>query len=122
MRTLIIAAALLATPVAAATEQFDLVCTAKGEATRFRVDLSRNEFCFDDCDRVLRIAEVTAGVITFRKTDPTPPENARSYNRVNRSTGEWEWYSYTPRISRRVQDIKGHCEPAAFSGFPAAKF
>lgn len=122
MKSIVLAAIAVVASPAMAADQFDLVCTAKQESTRFRVDLQRKEFCFDTCERVMPIAEITSGMLTFRKTDPSPPDNARSYNRVNRSTGEWEWYSYTPRVSRHVQDIKGACESAEFSGFPAAKF
>ncbi|MBO9377917.1 hypothetical protein GG804_14175 [Sphingomonas histidinilytica] len=122
MKVIILAAIVAITSPAVAADQFDLVCTSKKTSERYRVDLARNEFCFGECEQVMPIAEVTSGMIVLRKTDPSPPENSTIYNQINRITGEWEWYNYSPRLSITAQDIRGHCEPAEFSGFPAAKF
>ena len=116
MRGIVLALALLSTPAIAA-DQFDLVCSAKKDRTRFRVDLTTGEYCADKCDQVRRIAEVTSGMIVFRQDEPKPPENIRGYNRVNRITGAWEWYSFAPQFDITPQDIRGTCEPAPFSGF-----
>jgi hypothetical protein len=123
MRAIWLAVALVATPVMAAeqSQQFDLVCTAKRESDRLRIDLARGEWCFGACERVMKIQEVTAGLITLHDEKPSPPDNIRAYQTINRLTGEWQWYNYTPRY-RSIMDIKGVCAPASFSGFPTAKF
>jgi hypothetical protein len=126
MKGIILAAiAAIASPAAAA-DQFDLVCSGRDrrdiENQRYRVDLVRKEYCSGDCQEVRPIAEVTSGMITLTRHDPSPPDQERSYNQINRTTGEWNWYWSNIRVSLRTQDVKGSCQPAAFSGFPAAKF
>lgn len=88
----------------------------------YRVDLSKGEYCFGKCEQTLKISEITSGTITIFDKQPSPPENARSYNRINRSTGEWEWYSFYPKYDRTPEIIKGVCKPMQFSGFPEARF
>lgn len=120
MRTIILATMLMATPAAAA-DQFDLVCTAKKEQQRYRIDLGAGEWCSGDCSTVRKIAEVTTGMITLVNLAPQPPRNETTYNRINRQTGAWEWFNEEPGYSS-IQDIKGSCSASPFSGFPAAKF
>lgn len=121
MRAIVLALGVLAAPVAAAEQQFDLICKAKKTEMRFRVDLAAGEYCTDECKSIEKIASVTSGVITFSETEPALPRAIRAYNRVNRTTGDWEWF-YDERAFAVAQDIRGRCERGAFSGFPAAKF
>lgn len=120
----IAAIAAIASPAAAA-DTFDLICSGKDgksvEEQRYRIDLARKEYCSGSCEKVEAIAEVTSGMITLWDDKPTLPAGETAYNKINRNTGDWEWY-YTSRQSYRVQDIKGVCEATAFSGFPSAKF
>lgn len=121
MRAFVLALCLVATPAAAA-DQFDLVCTAPDTSERYRIDLPRGEWCFGKCERVMKLAEVTSGMITLIDEKPTQPSNVTAYNRINRATGAWEWYNYSPRLSSHIMDIKGHCEAAPFTGLPKPKF
>lgn len=120
MRWVIIALGLLASPAIAA-DQFDLVCTAKKDSERYRVDLAKGEWCFGECKMVQKIASVTTGLIVLAEHEPTDGDKTWSFNRINRFTGEWSWYHSNPR-SISVMDISGHCVPAEFSGMPAQKF
>lgn len=106
---------------ALAADQFDLICTAKKQTNRFRIDLARMEYCEGSCENVNKIHEVTSGLITLSKTEPQPGNAAQGWNTVNRVTGEWWWYFSSP-ASYRVMDIRGACQPAEFSGMPTAKF
>lgn len=125
MRGLALALALISTPVLAAEQQFDLVCQGRDgrtpESKRYRIDLTRGEYCADDCKRVMKIAEVTSGLFTLFSTAPTILEPVTAYNTVNRVSGEWRWYHRDDRYAG-VQDVRGACEPTTFSGMPTAKF
>jgi hypothetical protein len=107
---------------AMAADQFDLVCTAKKTMVRYRVDLTRGEWCFDQCKLVQKLAEVTAGEIVLIRDKPLSPRDSETENRISRSDGSWYWYNYSPRTSVVPNVTKGVCEPAAFSGFPTNKF
>lgn len=120
MRALALALCLVSTPALAA-EQFDLLCKGDRETRQYRIDLTSGEYCFDKCVRIMKIAEVTAGMITLYNDKPTVREPATSYNTINRLTGEWRWYNYDPRYST-IQDVQGTCERKPFSGMPTAKF
>ena len=111
----IIAALVATTPAAAESEQFDLICTSQREAVRYRVDLSKNEWCFDKCGMVQKIASVTAGTISLYDHQPTHARDARYFIQINRVTGEWHWFNHTPG-SLSMTNVKGVCEPAPFSG------
>lgn len=120
MRALVIALALIATPAAAA-ERFDLVCKGKKNTVEhYRIDLDRGEWCSDKCEMIQKISSVTSGLIVLAEHQPGYPGDRTSYNRINRVTGEWEWFHRDPRFVE-TQDIKGSCEVAPFSGFPDAK-
>lgn len=119
MRSLILSLALISTPAMAA-EQFDLICTAKKETVRYRIDLAAGEWCADSCRSVLKIASVTEGTITLLSRERQAPSDVQVLKKIERSTGEWTDISvgggYDPVF------IKGRCEAAPFSGFPAKKF
>jgi len=119
MRAIILATMLVAAPAAAA-EQFDLVCTADKEEQRYRVDLASGEYCFGVCERIMKIGEVTSGMITLYDDKPTPPYNITSYNRINRLNGDWEWYNHDPSYTT-TQDVRGSCKRAEFTGLGASK-
>ena len=120
MRALALALCLIATPAMAA-EQFDLVCTAKKTSERYRVDLARGEWCFGECDFVQKVASVTSGLIVLSEHRPAFDGDKIAANRINRVSGEWEWYNFDTKLMVSM-DHKGKCEPAPFSGMPAAKF
>jgi len=123
VRALVFAIALvsLSGAPAAAAEQFDLVCTAKKENQRYRIDLERGEWCAGQCKRIMKIAEITAGMLTLNEDKPTLSDRVRAHNRINRVTGDWEWYYFDPNYPSTM-DHRGMCERAPFSGFPAGKF
>lgn len=110
----IVALAAMATPAVAA-DRFDLVCTAGKERQRYRIDLAAGEYCFGMCERVMKIAQVTSGMITLYDDQPAPPLNITAYNQINRLTGEWRWYEHDPRYTS-LQDLRGMCAPAEFTG------
>jgi hypothetical protein len=116
MRSVLLSSFLLVATPAAAADQFDLICTAKKESQHYRVDLAKSEYCFGDCRQVMPIATITSGLIKFYDDEPKFPGDATKYNIVNRLTGEWQWYNYSPRLGPGAMDIKGTCEPAPFSG------
>lgn len=121
MRKLAIIVVLGIAEPALAADQFDLVCTAPKTEMRYRIDLARGEWCAGECKRVMKIAEVTSGMLTLHREEPQLPERRRAYTTIDRATGEWRWY-YTDASTISAQDVNGTCEPAPFSGFPAAKF
>lgn len=120
MRSLILMLALVSTPVAAA-EQFDLLCKAPGVTEHYRIDLARGEWCFEKCELVQKIAQATSGEIILAEHKPEYRDDRTSHNRINRISGEWEWFNSDPRYTA-IQDVKGTCERKEFSGMPAAKF
>jgi hypothetical protein len=126
MRSLIIAAALVATPAAAATEQFDLVCNGKtressigrwkaAPETRYRIDLAANRWCQGDCKQPEKIYEVSETKLTLKwiKED-TPRSRALIFIKIDRSTGAWENYWSSSFFS----ETAGQCEVAPFTEFP----
>lgn len=122
MRTSFLALFLISTSAAAEPAvQFDLTCTAEKASERYRVDLARGEWCFGKCDFVQKIASVTSGLLILAEHEPTFPGDSTSRNRINRVSGEWDWYHHNPKWSSTM-DHKGKCEAAPFSGMPAAKF
>jgi len=124
VRIAILMFGLLTAAPAVAADQFDLVCKGGKETVRYRVDLKAGEWCFGACGRVMKIAEVTEGTITLFDDEPSAVDRTRSYDRIDRRTGAWEWYNYSPALSIRAMNITGTCEPAPFSGFglPTRKF
>lgn len=119
LRGWILVAAVIAAPAAAA-DQFDLICKAKKTEVRYRVDLSRGEWCSEDCRRVLPVANVTTGELTLEDVRPTRRDDPTSLIRINRSTGQWHTFFAIGSLMPSGHD--GLCEPAPFSGFPATKF
>lgn len=120
MRALVLALGLVAVPALAA-DQFDLLCTGgRGgrETMHYRLDLARGEYCFGKCESIAKIAGVTSGMITLYDDQPKFSGDTRSYNTINRITGEWRWYNFSPRLSVAAMDITGSCELDDFSGFP----
>ena len=102
-------------------DRFDLVCTAHRTNEHYRIDLAKGEWCYGPCGFVQKIKSVTSGLIVLLENDADNAEKGRYYNRINRASGEWEWYNSNPG-SYSAMDIRGTCAPAPFSGFPAAKF
>lgn len=122
MRAFVLGLALGSAPVAAAErQQFDLICEAPNATEHYRVDLERGEWCFDKCEFVQKVASATSGLITLAEHKPEFGSDRTSYNRINRATGQWEWFSSDPK-SPTIMDHKGKCDAAPFSGMPAAKF
>ena len=119
MRTTILAAIMLALPGAAAEQdRFDLICTAKKETVRYRIDLTAGEWCADQCTSVNKIAEVTSGMITLYEEKAVTANGPYSYGRINRLTGEWKRASWTPSYNSFFSST-GSCTPASFSGLNA---
>lgn len=121
MRALVLALALVTTPAVAAEQQFDLICKAKKETVRYRVDLLAGEYCSGSCELVQKIASVTSGTLTLQDEKPQFRDGDRIWNMVNRSNGEWYFSRSMPAIGV-FDTTEGRCEPANFSGIaPATK-
>jgi hypothetical protein len=99
----------------AASNRFDLICKSPTETVRYRVDLVRREWCWEECDGTIKIASVTSTRITFMKDD-TPSSDAYAY--VDRVTGEWFQYA---SASYGTVSNHGTCKRAPFTGFGEEK-
>lgn len=131
-RVVIIAAALVATPAAATTDQFDLVCRGTVQwkpggksspiSARYRVDLSTGAWCRDKCETVQKIASVEPSRIVFQAQDRQFERDERSSETVDRTTGEWSDYSSGTDALGLFMRISGKCDAAPFSGLPTNKF
>lgn len=140
MRILIMAAALLATPAAATTEQaFDLVCTGQQKLSpnghsnpkqlRYRIDLVAKSWCREDCGQVKPIQDVSAGQIVIELHERTNNEDYTVRHIIDRTTGAWTDFYSSAGVKSRLSyspgawfDTAGKCEVSTFSGFPARKF
>jgi hypothetical protein len=133
LRFAVLALAILASPVAAATEQFDLVCKGTRQATvdgplndharTLRVDLTRMEFCRDECDAVHKIDDVRADrIILNYATQETTTLNVLVSEELDRIAGNYTYSWIQSRPVPRFEEIKARCEVRPFSGFPATKF
>lgn len=120
MRALFLTSLLIATPAAAAEQQFDLICKGKGFETRYRVDLERNEACSGKCERVWRMGEVSSGQLKLIEKIPTSGNDLEERATVNRVTGVYSYMNHVPGLRPTFED--GICSRAAFTGFPTAKF
>lgn len=119
MRWIVALAMVVATPAAAA-DQFDLVCTGDDEPWHYRIDLTKGEWCADDCKTTFALASVTSATLTIKEQQPKFRGDDRIVNSVNRVTGEWYFYRDLPKIGFS-KVVKGECKPAPFSGFGADK-
>lgn len=119
MRLIGLALVMIAAPAAAA-DQFDLVCKVGASTViRYRVDVASGEACEAECSRVWRTGAISSGEIRLRDIDSEDPSAVPQTITINRTTGEWRhWIGG----GRREYVETGVCEPAAFSGFPKAKF
>lgn len=118
-RAFALVVAMVATPATAA-DQFDLVCQHEKGATRYRVDLAKNEACSDTCDRVWKMGPATTGELKLIDQVPAYRGDLEELATVNRITGEYRYRSQFSNL--RATHREGRCEVTGFSGFPAAKF
>lgn len=121
MRAVILAAMLATAAAEPTSDQFDLVCTAKSDTVRYRIDLATRRYCAGECKSVRSIEEVSASEIVLVRKEPTFQSDSTSRAIINRSTGAWHTYAYIPGAGLPITR-DGTCEKAAFSGLPAAKF
>ena len=117
MRLLMLTLALVATPAAAAGDQFDLVCTSKAKTLHYRIDLAAREWCWEKCEATQRIVDVTSGRIVLR--DDKAPD-LTSINFIDRATGRN--FRFIKSRAAGVITSDTTCEPVPFSGFPKPKF
>lgn len=112
----------LAMPAIAAPagDQFDLVCKAKRDGQRYRIDLAKNEWCADKCGTVRKIASVTSGTLVLADQKPAIRGEMTNTIIINRVTGAWHTYFYWPKAGGLPSTTDGSCEPAPFSGFSSA--
>lgn len=119
MRAIILLAAMLAVPGAAAEQQqFDLICKGSGAEVRYRVDLARNEACSDGCDRVWKMGETTTGELKLVDKVPAYRGDLEERSTVSRSTGKWRYFLDFHGVIAR----DGECQAAPFTGFPKPLF
>lgn len=114
-------------------QQFDLVCEGTRQmqldgplqpiTQRIRVDLSAGQYCFDACERVMHIAQVTASqIVLSERSTETARQRSSARAEINRVTGEYRNYLIESRPIPTFMETRGTCTPQAFSGFPAARF
>jgi hypothetical protein len=129
-----ILAILLAMPVFAHAEAFDLVCV--GRITAFsprepyvkkpfhehlRVDLAANQFCRAACDRFIQIAEVKTGLLTLISGDVGYADESLTVNRISGAISDTIKVK-TPEDELDESFASGTCVKKPFSGFPKPKF
>lgn len=113
--------------------QFDLVCSGTRQMGldaqpvpldyRLRVDLEARRWCWNDCDRTMQIVDVAPDRLVLQtESIDTPRKRSTSDNTVSRTTGEHRSIWIETRPIPTYVETKGQCDPAAFSGFPAARF
>lgn len=120
MRLILLAMTVLTSAAPASAEQFDLRCRHEKGETRYRVDLVRGEACSGPCDRVWKMGEASTGELKLIDKTPKTAGDLDERATVNRITGEYRYSSRIPGLGSWTES--GTCEPAPFSGFPAAKF
>ena len=118
MRSIALALLFVASPAFAA-DQFDLVCTGKSIAAHYRIDLARGEACDGACDRIWKMGDATSSELRIVDLPSRFRDEVAERSIVNRQTGAWHYYL---SASGEPDGYEGHCEPAPFTGFPAAKF
>ncbi len=129
MRAMILAAAMIASPVAAA-DQFDLVCKGqykerpnsgwKPVEVRYRIDIPAKSWCFESCRSAQQIQSIEGGKLVLFRPDPADRRSGYATHEIDRVSGN---YSRTQnRGIGSFWEEEGHCEPADFSGFPSPKF
>lgn len=113
--------------------RFDLVCSGTRQMDldgapapldyRLRVDLEARRWCWNDCERTMPIVDVAPDRIVFQSESiDTARKRSTSENSVSRTTGEHRSIWIETRPIPTYVETKGQCDPAAFSGFPAARF
>lgn len=129
---LLLAAVIAASsPVAAASNQFDLVCKGTEQkrtgvpavawSERFRFDLDAKRWCRGACKSAADIASVTADqvlVYDSRASIGGPNGAELAIDRTDASVRE---YISTGWSGRAVGLAEGRCERDQFSGFPFRK-
>lgn len=129
MRILILGLALFSATAAAAEQQFDLVCkgqyrervngTWKPNEARFRIDLSAQAWCTEDCKEVRKIASVETGKIVLIRSDPTNRLSPSALHEIDRVTGVYKGYVSG---NGTFWEEESACTSEPFSGMPTAKF
>lgn len=129
-----IAGLLIAAPASAQSpRQFDLIC--EGERVRelggpaqpysfgFRIDLERERWCWQACEKVLEFVSIHPDRLVFTDYDRGPLSDRRTARaEVSRTTGEYSQLSTITGLITRYYRVSGTCRPAPFSGFPATRF
>lgn len=131
MRILIIAVALVATPVSAASEQFDLQCRGQNRASpagvwrpvekHYRVDLAAKRWCQDRCAAVADIAVIERDKIIFRDQPRKFDTDGMVIESVDRISGAWKDNIVGAEPNGLYWESTGTCEAGPFSGFPEVK-
>lgn len=133
MRKIALVVGMLAAVPAQAADRFDLKCEGTrsetvgeaGEPISFSVtiDLSSNRYCLGTCWRVDTIQEVQPDRIVFREeSKKTLRERSFFKHEVDRQTGKYERLLIETYPFSNYLKEEAECVPAAFRGFPAAKF
>lgn len=114
-------------------QQFDLICsgqmdswgadqviTRKESVSRARIDLERNLWCWDACERVFVIDHVDA--VELKLADARRPDGGRTEITVDRITGRF-YNSISIRDPMHFDTMTiGKCEPAPYTVIPRAAF
>ena len=122
MRGILLAWGMLVATPAMAADRFDLICTAKKTTVHYRVDVPANEYCAGDCAVVLKIASASASTLILEDYRPAYRGDDERRTEVNRASGQWHTFSFSPKLDVTPFTRDGVCEAAPFSGFPTKKF
>ncbi|MBL0924302.1 MAG: hypothetical protein IBJ12_07530 [Sphingomonadaceae bacterium] len=110
--------ALNASPVQAAGQTFDLVCTGKSKQQyHFRFDVAQKKWCLGECLSVWSIDQLADSMIelSIRTKDDSEYWNVKIDRYTSKFWAVRRGYGSDPKEW-------GECEARAFSGFPQKKF
>lgn len=129
MKLVILGVLLASASPSSPPQQFDLICTGEWRFSasepyerhdfRLRVDLEAGRYCESECKVTRPIAEVQPNVIIFTaQTDQEKIAGKIVSHSIDRSTGQFTYFTAYRNSFRDFIDQKAICTPAAFSGFP----
>lgn len=124
---------LMAAAGPAVAQQFDLRCQGTRQwgldadptphSFSISVDLDAGRWCWNDCERTYGVADVGPDRITFVDEEERGlRKESRTEVYVERTTGAFRQIWIEVRPFPTYLEVQATCDPAPFSGFPAARF
>lgn len=118
--------------LAAASDQFDLVCTGQEQKATgvppsawkesFRIDLNQRLWCRGDCKAPAQISTITADQIVLQNSRATLGGPANAEAKLFRNDGRIVEYIHMGWSGATASLAEGTCTRDSFSGFPGKKF